>query len=124
LRVYAHVMRRSDDERAQLRALVEGRDWALRACPRNGFWGRQFSERPIVQIGAVRRWAGLPGTGAAVIDRHWTPSAAPETPASASRATAWPVWGPAAAPLAAWPAWVASRLRFSAVQPSSSWTWN
>ena len=28
LRVYAHAMRRSEDERAQLKALVEGHDWA------------------------------------------------------------------------------------------------
>ena len=28
LRVYAHTMRRSDDERARLKALVEGHDWA------------------------------------------------------------------------------------------------
>jgi integrase len=28
LRVYAHVMRRNDDERASLKALVEGADWA------------------------------------------------------------------------------------------------
>ncbi|HYM57751.1 MAG TPA: tyrosine-type recombinase/integrase [Solirubrobacteraceae bacterium] len=28
LRVYAHVMRFSDDERARLKALVEGREWA------------------------------------------------------------------------------------------------
>jgi integrase len=29
LRVYTHVMRRNDDERDRLKALVEGRDWAL-----------------------------------------------------------------------------------------------
>jgi integrase len=28
LRVYAHAMRRSDEERARLKALVEGHDWA------------------------------------------------------------------------------------------------
>jgi integrase len=28
LRVYAHAMRFSDDERAHLKALVEGREWA------------------------------------------------------------------------------------------------
>jgi HTH-like domain len=28
LRVYAHQMRRGNDERARLKALVEGRDWA------------------------------------------------------------------------------------------------
>ena len=28
LRVYAHAMRRSEEERAQLKALVEGHDWA------------------------------------------------------------------------------------------------
>lgn len=28
LRVYAHAMRRSEDERARLKALVEGHDWS------------------------------------------------------------------------------------------------
>jgi hypothetical protein len=28
LRVYAHAMRRSEQEREQLKALVEGHDWA------------------------------------------------------------------------------------------------
>ena len=28
LRVYSHAMRRSDEEREQLKALVEGHDWA------------------------------------------------------------------------------------------------
>ena len=27
LRVYSHMMRRSDDERERLKALVEGHDW-------------------------------------------------------------------------------------------------
>jgi hypothetical protein len=31
LRVYSHAMRRSEDERAQLKALVEGHDWAQNA---------------------------------------------------------------------------------------------
>lgn len=30
LRVYAHMMRRSPEERAKLKALVEGHDWTLR----------------------------------------------------------------------------------------------
>ena len=29
LRVYAHMMRRSPEERAKLKALVEGQDWTL-----------------------------------------------------------------------------------------------
>jgi integrase len=29
LRVYAHMMRRSPDERERLRALVEGHDWTV-----------------------------------------------------------------------------------------------
>jgi integrase len=38
LRVYAHAMRRSDEERARLKALIEGDDWAHRAQDgRNGF---------------------------------------------------------------------------------------
>jgi len=28
LRVYAHAMRRSEEERARLKALVEGHDWS------------------------------------------------------------------------------------------------
>jgi hypothetical protein len=43
LRVYAHVMRFSDDERAALKDLAEGRDWAAlgseafdRAAPKRG----------------------------------------------------------------------------------------
>ena len=33
LRVYAHAMRRDDGDKERLRALVEGRDWALAPFP-------------------------------------------------------------------------------------------
>lgn len=45
LRVYAHMMRRSDVERARLRALVEGADWALLGT--NGHQDADESAAPI-----------------------------------------------------------------------------
>ena len=41
LRVYAHVMRRSEEERERLKALVEGRVWAV-----NG----QYAPDPAPQV--------------------------------------------------------------------------
>ncbi len=44
LRIYAHAMRRGDDERDALRMLVEGRDWGTRRHP-----GVQWTVEPSPQ---------------------------------------------------------------------------
>jgi hypothetical protein len=55
LRVYAHAMRRNEEERARLKALVEGHDWS--------HISHKTAESTSVAAGRDRGWQAMkPGT--------------------------------------------------------------
>ncbi len=66
LRVYSHMMRRSDDERERLKALVEGHDWTqighktAESTSAGGRPGRLLKRRKAVSVQSSGPWAGFP----------------------------------------------------------------